>query len=394
MPAPVVYRLPPRSNNGTDFSVQNGAQRPAGSQPLAFLEFVTCSLCATPFHATDQHQQRRFYMTSCGHVLCDDTSHNRVAYTLLEEGLSPSLLRWFQPAAQSFEGIGESFSVLKFQHGQLVRLTRSQRQRLEQYQSFFDEVKTSLESFKASEEDLKRQVSDLSRQLGEARAQNDALQQQNGTLKQKLTEVAASRTMGLPAHAPQMQETGIGPLQNGMVPQNQNPFGQPQQTFPSGMNNYKNHGQNEQPFHDPSNQPLKRPRDDGGFPFGRPNNPEYPQRSSTALPSGNRNVTNAAARPHSAASYGSGPLPGPRTNLEQYRFRANSTSAPTSLPQPPPGSRPSFSLARPTNGVPRWNNGGGTASRTSFGGPSRYNDGLAAIREGDEAGEHNGMLRG
>lgn len=93
---------------------------------------------ATPFHATDQHQQRRFYMTSCGHVLCDDTSHNRgfsspscsadppdrngtctycsrqgVAYTLLEEGLSPSLLRWFQPAAQSFEGIGESFSVLK-----------------------------------------------------------------------------------------------------------------------------------------------------------------------------------------------------------------------------------------------------------------------------------------
>ncbi|KAK4689870.1 hypothetical protein P7C73_g238, partial [Tremellales sp. Uapishka_1] len=111
---------------------------------LPFLEFVHCQLCHRRY---PEREDLEFWMTECGHILCDDDEHDhqpdqctfcgkqKVEITAIGERdkIPASLQRWFRSPAKSIKRVEEELSALRFSIPTLIRQNRHYAAQLEAY---------------------------------------------------------------------------------------------------------------------------------------------------------------------------------------------------------------------------------------------------------------------
>ncbi|TXT06562.1 uncharacterized protein COLE_05893 [Cutaneotrichosporon oleaginosum] len=293
-------------------------------------------------------------MTSCGHIYCDDQTHNhrsgvctfcnRPNITVYELGdTMPSPLHsWFQPTQDVMRQAEGNVNVMKFQYEQLMRLARSQRQKMLEDKGLLEQVSLAMRSVKEDNAKNKQAAEELSRQCREMRAQRDtAIAQRDTVMKQNETlcaELAAIKA-SVNRRTLQPQLSYDDPLMN--APMVESPFKRNVFDVATADNRSRKRpygmgpGDEMDPFHQSKAARELRHRP------GTTGPPLY-RDESESMHSGPAYVAQAPLRVRSAAPYDGAAV---RNNLDQFRYRREPTSGPMPLAQ---HHRPSFTLADPT----------------------------------------------
>ncbi|CAD6584353.1 MAG: hypothetical protein TREMPRED_003821 [Tremellales sp. Tagirdzhanova-0007] len=153
-------------------------------QRLAFLDYLTCNICYYPFYS-DAKTDRKFWMTTCGHVVCGSHANKKGECTYchatninafcLEAGLPSSIETWFSPNEDHIERHQDSSAKLTFQCKQFKKYIQYLRMELEAKKGLISSIKTELKHY-----------AQLEASFREAEQNVNALQKENAELKSQI----------------------------------------------------------------------------------------------------------------------------------------------------------------------------------------------------------------
>ncbi|KAL7410649.1 hypothetical protein BDY24DRAFT_398840 [Mrakia frigida] len=143
-----------------------------------FTDFLACEVCWRDFNLEDQTQQIPFWITSCGHSLCDDhgvdptnprctkCGTEGITTELFGPNLSSEVAAYFSPAADSLETVA---GAVKYQQQYLFNLVLFFKDKVVKQKGVLDEVKGRL----AAGQESARRVQELEMEVGRLRSKLD-----------------------------------------------------------------------------------------------------------------------------------------------------------------------------------------------------------------------------
>ncbi|KAG2144790.1 hypothetical protein BD769DRAFT_1597744 [Suillus cothurnatus] len=144
------------SNTGNEQVVQEAE--------FDFWDFVNCSICQLPFTSSDHGPPVPFWITECGHVLCNNhlkpdqscarCNAQNIQLVPLHRDLEPPMSDWFRPLPYSLDSIA---SAVKFQQDTFTGLIRYYRQACFQLSQTCERIRAERKALR----NLRREVEHL-----------------------------------------------------------------------------------------------------------------------------------------------------------------------------------------------------------------------------------------
>ncbi|KAG1782661.1 hypothetical protein EV702DRAFT_1020592 [Suillus placidus] len=133
-----------------------------------FWDFVNCSICQLPFTSSDRGPPVPFWITECGHVLCNNhlkpdqscarCNAQNIQLVPLHRDLEPPMSDWFKPLPYSLDSIA---SAVKFQQDTFAGLIRYYRQACSQLSQTCERIRAERKALRKEVDSLRREVEHL-----------------------------------------------------------------------------------------------------------------------------------------------------------------------------------------------------------------------------------------
>ncbi|KAG1735843.1 hypothetical protein EDD22DRAFT_829825 [Suillus occidentalis] len=133
-----------------------------------FWHFVNCSICHLPFTSSDRGPPVPFWITECGHVLCNnhlkpDQSCARceaqnIQLVPLHRDLEPPMSDWFRSLPYSLDSIA---SAVKFQQDTFAGLIRYYRQACSHLSQTCGRIRAERKALRKEVDSLRREMEHL-----------------------------------------------------------------------------------------------------------------------------------------------------------------------------------------------------------------------------------------
>ncbi|KAG1754590.1 hypothetical protein EDB19DRAFT_1667210 [Suillus lakei] len=148
------------SNTGNEQVVQEAE--------FDFWDFVNCSICQLPFTSSDRGPPVPFWITECGHVLCNNhlkpdqscarCNAQNIQLVPLHRDLEPPMSDWFRPLPYSLDSIA---NAVKFQQDTFAGLIRYYRQACFQLNQTCERIRSERKALRKEVDSLRREVEHL-----------------------------------------------------------------------------------------------------------------------------------------------------------------------------------------------------------------------------------------
>ncbi|KAG2157277.1 hypothetical protein DEU56DRAFT_722221 [Suillus clintonianus] len=154
--------------------MSNTGNEQAGQESeFDFWDFVNCSVCHLPFTSSDRGPPVPFWITECGHVLCNNhlkpdqscaqCNAQNIQLVPLHRDLEPPMSDWFRPLPYSLDSIA---NAVKFQQDTFAGLIRYYRQSCSHLSQTCERIRAerkALRKFNREVDSLRREVERLRR---------------------------------------------------------------------------------------------------------------------------------------------------------------------------------------------------------------------------------------
>ncbi|KAG2111708.1 uncharacterized protein F5147DRAFT_573086 [Suillus discolor] len=190
-----------------------------------FWDFVHCSTCQLPFTSSDRGPPVPFWITECGHVVCNNhlkpdqscarCNAQNIQLVPLHRDLEPPMSDWFRPLPYSLDSIA---SAVKFQQDTFAGLIRYYRQACFQ-------LSQTCERIRAERKALRKEVDSLQREVEHLRQRTSGLDPAHAQEPSSFSNANGKRPMAdVHDSSPRSIVTPIGPNRMTLPPGEQPHF--------------------------------------------------------------------------------------------------------------------------------------------------------------------------